>query len=31
MLSGGVADGSALAHARDLISSLSGVPQKRKR
>lgn len=31
MLSGGVADGSALTHARDLIDSLSGVPQKKKR
>ena len=31
MLSGGVADGSALTHARDLIASLSSVPQKRKR
>ena len=31
MLSGGVADGSALTHAQDLITSLSGTPQKRKR
>ena len=31
MLSGGVADGSALTHAQDLIASLSGAAQKRKR
>ena len=31
MLSGGVADGSALAHARDLIESLSGAQQKKRR
>ena len=31
MLSGGVADGSAVTHARDLIMTLSNIPQKRKR